>query len=82
MNQYEAPYVNGICKWADKNNPAYDEVKVLAVKLKLETIQAEFVPTYGEPTLDGIIVMKYHAKHKDDVDYVEINGDTAEFILN
>lgn len=67
----QPPQINGIMPLTD--------AQIAEIKAKLQAIQAAFVPTDEHPVCDTFyLVSTYNEQNVG----AEINGDTAEFILN
>ena len=72
--QYDAPYANGILELTD--------IQKLSLLAQLKTIKAGFVATHEQPVCDTFyLVVEHTKKHKGQATFVQLNGDTAEFVL-
>jgi ferritin len=73
--QPSAPHVNGV---RDDLTPT----KIETLKNQLVRIQEDFKPTYEQPVCDTFyLVVEHTKKHGDQATFIQLNGDTAEYIL-
>lgn len=73
--QPQPPHVNGI---RDLNNTEIERLKT-----QLKNIREAFVPTFEQPVCDTFyLVVEHTKKHGAQATFVQLNGDTAEYILS
>jgi hypothetical protein len=74
--QPQAPHVNGV---RDDLTPT----KIEMLKKQLINIQEDFVPTYEQPVCDTFyLVVEHTRKHGEQATFIQLNGDTAEYVLS
>jgi hypothetical protein len=74
--QPQAPNVNGV-----REDLTPETINTL--KSQLLTIQEEFTPTYEQPVCDTFyLVVEHTRKHGEQATFIQLNGDTAEYVLS
>jgi hypothetical protein len=57
--------------------------KIETLKNQLVRIQEDFTPTYEQPVCDTFyLVVEHTRKHGEQATFIQLNGDTAEYILS